>query len=83
MIRFDIDNALPLPGHQQARMTILNGIKSEEMGDGDRQHSINEPGKFPAPYPIIVSMEYYNSESEEFPQEKKRIGCLASYIQYL
>jgi hypothetical protein len=76
MIRFNIEKASPLPGHQQARKIILNGIKSKKMADGDLRYSIKEPGKFPTPYPIIVSMEYYNPEAEEFLQKKGGIGCL-------
>jgi hypothetical protein len=45
MIRFNIDNASPLPVYLQVRQSILLDVMAGRLADGDRMPSIRELAK--------------------------------------
>jgi GntR family transcriptional regulator len=79
MIRFNIDNASPLPVYLQVRQSILLDVMAGRLADGDRMPSIRELAKILKLNPNTVAKAYYNLEEEGVIQGHRGSGYLVKF----
>ena len=76
MIRFNVDNASPLPVYLQIKQSVLIEVMSGRLNDGDRLPSIRELAKILKLNPNTVAKAYYNLEEEGIVQGQRGSGYL-------
>ena len=87
MIKFNINEASPVPLYQQVKQAILLDIVSERLNEGDQLPSIRTLAKILKLNPNTVAKVYYTLEKEGFIEGKRgsgyRVKVLKSRIDKL
>jgi len=87
MIKFNINEASPVPLYQQVKQAILLDIVSEKLNEGDQLPSIRALAKILKLNPNTVAKVYYTLEEEGFIEGKRgsgyRVKVLKSRIDKL
>ena len=87
MIKFNINEASPVPLYQQVKQAILLDIVSERLNEGDQLPSIRALAKILKLNPNTVAKVYYTLEEEGFIEGKRgsgyRVKVLKSRIDKL
>lgn len=74
MLKFNIDNASPIPVYQQVKQAITLDILAMRLKDGDPLPSIRSLAKILKLNPNTVAKVYYNLEQEGFIQGRRGSG---------
>ncbi len=74
MLKFNIDNASPIPVYQQVKQAIILDILAMRLKDGDPLPSIRSLAKILKLNPNTVAKVYYNLEQEGFIQGRRGSG---------
>lgn len=74
MLKFNIDNASPVPVFQQVKQAIILEIMTTRLREGDRLPSIRTLAKILKLNPSTVAKIYYSLEEEGFIQGRMGSG---------
>ncbi|MCP5103826.1 MAG: GntR family transcriptional regulator [bacterium] len=74
MLKFNIDNASPVPVYRQVKQTIMLDIMAMRLKDGDQLPAIRTLAKILKLNPNTVAKVYYSLEEEGFIQGKRGSG---------
>ncbi len=81
MIKFNINEASPVPLYQQVKQAILLDIVSEKLNEGDQLPSIRTLAKILKLNPNTVAKVYYTLEEEGFIEGKRGSGYMVKVLK--
>jgi len=81
MIKFNINEASPVPLYQQVKQAILLDIVSEKLNEGDQLPSIRALAKILKLNPNTVAKVYYTLEEEGFIEGKRGSGYMVKVLK--